>query len=66
MGKRHWAVTVEVDGEKVLTIESEHLSGVPNIDDYRDEVVTAAKHLLSFMGYTANVEPLPVSDFTPT
>lgn len=47
---KHWAVTVAVNGAEVLTIESNCLSGVNNIDDYKDEVATAGLHLLSFIG----------------
>jgi hypothetical protein len=54
-----WAVHVEVDGERILSIESECLSGVPDIDRYADTVRNCAQHLLSFIG---DGEP---SDFFP-
>jgi hypothetical protein len=47
---QHWGVSVSVDGESVLTIESNCLSGVENIADHEDTVETAARHLLSFIG----------------
>ncbi len=51
MGReKTWAVTVTVDGEEVLTIEHNFLSGIPNIDDHADEVRTCAAHLLAFIG----------------
>jgi hypothetical protein len=47
---QHWAVSVAVDGEHVLTIESNCLSGVGNIDEHEGAIETAARHLLSFIG----------------
>ncbi len=47
---RTWSVTVAVNGSEVLTIESNCLSGAPNIDDYADEIRTCANNLLSFIG----------------
>jgi hypothetical protein len=46
----HWAVDVRVNGEKILTIESNHLSSSSDIMDYSDAVRTCAYHLLSFIG----------------
>lgn len=54
-----WEVTVAVDGEEVLTIGHNFLSGVPNIDDYAHEVRTCAQHLLSFIGPE---QPAPARD----
>lgn len=54
-----WAVHVEVDGQRILSIESECLSGVLDIDRYADTVRNCAQHLLSFIG---NGEP---SEFFP-
>lgn len=59
--KRHWAVTVRVDGEEVLTIESECYGGVGNVTNYREEIVTAADHLVAFVGR----EDGPYFDFPP-
>lgn len=53
--RRHWAVTVFVDGKDILTIESGFLSGIENIDDYADEVRNCAEHLLAFIGKTDGV-----------
>lgn len=47
---QHWGVDVRVDGENVLTIESNCLSGVENIHDYADAIRTCAHHLLAFIG----------------
>lgn len=48
---QHWAVEVRVNGEAILTIESNNnLCGVANIDDYADVVRTCARHLSSFIG----------------
>lgn len=51
-----WAVTVNVNGEDVLTISHNHLAGVENIDDYADVVRECGRHLLSFIG---NVQEPP-------
>jgi hypothetical protein len=45
-----WEVSVSINGENVLTIGHDHLSGIENIDDYADEVRNCAQHLLSFIG----------------
>lgn len=47
---QHWGVTVTINGTNALTIESNCLSGAPNIDEYRDTVENCAQHLLSFIG----------------
>jgi hypothetical protein len=52
----HWSVSVSVNGDEILTIESEWLSGVPNIDEYADAVRNCAQHLLAFIG-PADPEP---------
>ena len=68
-----WAVTVEVNGETILTIGHNHLSGIENIEDYADTVRSCAQHLLSFMGLDAEGREIagimaeydldPISDF---
>lgn len=50
MSNRQWAVTVHVDGVHVLTLESSSLCGVENVSDYREEILAAADHLISFIG----------------
>lgn len=45
-----WAVSVDVNAETILTIGSNHLSGVNNIEDYRQTIINCAKHLLAFVG----------------
>lgn len=47
---QHWAVSVAVDGENILTIESNCLSGVESIAEHEGAVEMAARHLLSFIG----------------
>jgi hypothetical protein len=61
MSKKHWAVTVRVDGEEILTIESNSLSGASNVSDYREQIVTAADHLIAFIGR----EDGPYFEFPP-
>lgn len=45
-----WEVGLRINGTDILTIGSQHLAGIENIDDYADTVRTAAQHLLSFIG----------------
>ncbi len=45
-----WEVSVSVDGETVLTIGSNHLSGVEDIDRHADAIRSCAQHLLAFIG----------------
>jgi len=47
---KHWAVQIEVNGEIVLTIGHNSLSGVDDIDRHSETIRTAANHLLSFVG----------------
>jgi hypothetical protein len=55
MPKDHWAVTVERNGEQVVTIETNCLSGRDISEG--DEIIIreAAHHLLSFIG-----DPKPI------
>ena len=45
-----WAVTVERDGEKVVTIETNCLSGREISAEDTQAIRTAAHHLLAFIG----------------
>lgn len=48
---RHWSVTVEMDGEKLVTIESGFLSGKAEFTDEEAETIRdAARNLRSFIG----------------
>jgi hypothetical protein len=47
---RHWSVTVAVEGAEVVTIESNCLSGLENVTDFRPEIIEAAENLLAFIG----------------
>jgi len=48
---QHWSVTVEKDGETILTIESNCLSGKSDLTGDDEAVIrNAAEHLLSFVG----------------
>lgn len=55
MSDKHWAVEVRIDGEQVLTIESDgSLAGTPNLDDAEENALrAAASHLKSFVGAPA-------------
>lgn len=46
----HWSVTVSRDGEEIVTIESNCLSGREISAADEDAIRTAARHLLSFIG----------------
>lgn len=59
--KPHWSVTVSVDGQEVVTIESNSLSGIENVSDYREQIITAADHLIAFIGRDDG----PYFDFPP-
>jgi hypothetical protein len=48
-----WAVTVERDGEPIVTIASNHLSGRELTPDDEETIRTAARSLLSFVGEEA-------------
>jgi hypothetical protein len=47
---QHWGVDIRINGERVLTIESNSLSGIENISDFADTVRECAEHLLAFIG----------------
>lgn len=50
----HWAVEVRVNGETILTIESNCLSGKSDLTETDfDTIRTAANNLLSFAGKPA-------------
>ena len=47
----HWAVTVSMNGESLVTIESNCLSGKPEFTDEEAQVIRdAAAHLKAFIG----------------
>lgn len=48
--QRGWSVRVAVDGRDVLQISDKDYSGDPNVADFRKEVLTAAEHLVAFIG----------------
>lgn len=54
MAVRKWSVTVEVDGDFVVAISSDDLCGVPNVDDFREEILDAARNLIAFIGSGKN------------
>jgi hypothetical protein len=47
---KHWRVEVSIEGDSKLVIESGSLAGVDNIEEYSEEIRTAALHLLGFIG----------------
>lgn len=53
---QHWAVTVSRNGEDVVTIESNCLSGREISAEDEETIRKAAHHLLSFIG-----DPYPAS-----
>jgi len=50
MEAKHWRVQVDVDGENVLSIETNCYGGVNNISEYGDVIRECASHLLAFIG----------------
>jgi hypothetical protein len=59
MSERKWSVEVCVDGENVLNISSDDLSGVSNVTDFRKEIIDAAEHLIAFTGREDSVFVIP-------
>lgn len=57
----HWAVTVERNGEKIVCIESNCLSGRELSAEDEASIQNAAEHLLSFIGvsYTIHTAKSP-------
>jgi hypothetical protein len=50
----HWVVTVYRNGEPVVTIESNSLSGKSDLDAADEDCIrTAGRHLLAFVGESA-------------
>lgn len=52
MSSESWAVTVERNGEQVVTIASNCLSGRDLSADDERIIETAARHLLAFLGHS--------------
>lgn len=48
-----WEVEVRLNGETALTIGHNHLAGIESIEEFDGEVETCARHLLAFIGRTA-------------
>ena len=49
--KQHWAVEVRVDGEQVITIESDFsLAGINPLGPYEESIRLAAENLTAFIG----------------
>lgn len=64
MAEEHWSVTVERNGEKVVTIESNCLSGRDISGEDEATIRTAATHLLAFIGLSADVRPTVIGRVT--
>ncbi|CAK0755020.1 hypothetical protein CCP3SC15_2010004 [Gammaproteobacteria bacterium] len=47
---KSWQVSVMVDGEDILVIGDNHLSGVNNVLDFTDYIRNCAAHLAGFIG----------------
>lgn len=54
----HWGVDVRLNGERVLTIESNCLSGRDLSDEELEAVYQCALHLIGFCGRTAENKEL--------
>lgn len=50
----HWSVTVKRNGEQIVTIESNSLSGREIGPEDEKTIRTAARHLLAFIGDRAH------------
>jgi hypothetical protein len=50
----YWAVTVNRNGEDIVTLASHHMGGKSELSEAdEDAIVNAARHLLSFVGADA-------------
>lgn len=58
----NWSVTVERDGEEIVTIASNHLSGRDLSPEDEETIRTAAKHLLAFVGAKSLCEDIDGED----
>lgn len=63
--KGSWAVTVERNGEQVVTLESNCLSGRDLSPDDEHVIETAARHLLAFIGHSAQPLAASLDEETP-
>lgn len=64
MSEEHWSVTVERNGEKVVTIESNCLSGREISRDDENTIRTAASHLMAFIGHSDQQRPTIIGRVT--
>jgi hypothetical protein len=55
----HWSVTVRLNGDDIVTIESNFLSGREIGPDEEEAIRTAAHHLLGFVGQERESVPAP-------
>lgn len=46
----HWGVDVRINGENVLTIESDCMFGIENIGEYREAIEKIIDNLKAFIG----------------
>jgi hypothetical protein len=70
MLQKYWNVTVTVDGEKILSISTDELAGIDDIDKYKEVIEICANNLLCFVGKSAadfmeNSEPKNNKQSTP-
>lgn len=62
---RNWSVTVCAEGADTLTISSEYVAGVSDLEPWRSTIRGCAQHLLSFVGEAAPVAQEPVAWVRP-
>lgn len=63
---RNWSVTVECEGQTVLTISSQHIGGLPDLDPWASTIRGCAQHLLGFIGQPGSGDDervVPEADF---
>ncbi|WP_269497722.1 hypothetical protein [Castellaniella sp. S9] len=58
---RNWSVTVCAEGTDILTLSSEYVAGVADLEPWYSTIRGCAQHLLSFVGDAASVAQEPVS-----
>jgi hypothetical protein len=57
--KEKWDVSIYVDDDRILTIGHGSVSGLEDIEEYRDTVIEAIKSLSAFIGYGLDDRDFP-------
>ena len=47
---RKWAVSISLEGKDILFISDNEISGVDNVEEYRNEILDCVQNVMSFIG----------------